>query len=93
MSATRISGTEVSEGTPRTVALVSTQTTTPKTVSNTTTATTHGLRVRTSRFYALAGHVGSFARGMLQIALCETEQRKPDRSKSHTTELGTVKMS
>jgi hypothetical protein len=51
MRATRISGTEVSEGTPR-VALVSTKTTTPKTVSNPTTATTHGLRVRPPRFYA-----------------------------------------
>jgi len=51
MAARTSSGSEISDGTP-TVALASTKTTRARIVNNTTTATTHGLRVRTPRVYA-----------------------------------------
>lgn len=50
MAARTISGSEISEGTP-TAALASTKTMTAKIVNSPTTATTHGLRALTPRFY------------------------------------------
>src|SRR4029078_5278550 len=68
MAARKSSGSERSDGTP-TVALASTKTIRAKTVNNTTTATTHGLRVRTPAVSALPEPAGGQSRSAASVSV------------------------